>query len=480
MNFSDITHHITPVILSGGVGSRLWPLSRKGYPKQFLPLFEESSFIQKTAQRFPGTTPLVVCNEEHRFIIAAQMQQIGTDVKIMLEPTPKNTAPAAAVAAYYLMQRNPDALMLVCPSDHIIRNKTEFYKALECAVLAAQQGQLVTIGLKATKPETGYGYIKTGEPLMDGVRKVAQFVEKPDAETAAQYVANGQYYWNAGIFLFKAQRYVEELERLHPEMAKLCKQAVEKQHKDLDFVRLDETAFNAIKGDSIDYAIMEQTDSAAVVPVTDIGWSDIGAFDALWDVRDKDENGNVTDGTVLLDDTQNSFIHAQPKQMIATIGVDNLTIVATRDAILVADKNRSQDTKKIVEYLNKNAAQEAVQHTLVHRPWGTYESIDEGQRYQVKRITVNVGQKLSKQKHYHRAEHWTVVTGTAVVYRDGEEILLTENQSVYLPIGCIHYLENPGKIPLTLIEVQVGPYVGEDDIVRLSDDYGRVKETSDA
>ncbi len=475
MEFSNIT----PVILSGGVGSRLWPLSRKGYPKQFLPLYEESSFIQKTAQRFPGTKPLVVCNEEHRFIIAAQMQQIGVDVDIMLEPAPKNTAPAAAVAAYYLMKQNPDALMLVCPSDHIIRKKDTFYTALEKASQAAQKDFLVTIGLKATTPETGYGYIRAGEELMDGVQKVAQFVEKPDPETAAEYVANGQYYWNAGIFLFKAKKYIAELERLHPKMAKFCKQAVEKRHKDLDFVRLDEESFNKIKGDSIDYAIMEQTDHAAVVPVSDIGWSDIGAFDALWDVRDKDEQGNVTDGTVFLDDTHNSFIHAQPKQMIATIGVDNLTIVATRDAILVADKNRSQDTKKIVEYLNANNCQEAVQHTLVHRPWGTYESIDEGSRYQVKRITVNKGQKLSKQKHFHRAEHWTVVSGTAVVYRDGEEILLTENQSVYLPIGSVHYLHNPGKIPLILIEVQVGPYVGEDDIIRFSDNYGRVKDNAD-
>lgn len=468
---------ITPVILSGGSGSRLWPLSRAGYPKQFLALAGENTMLQETAQRVADARfadPLIICNEEHRFIVAEQLRgQARQHGDIILEPLGRNTAPAVAVAALRLIETDENALMLVMPSDHVIKNQQAFLDAVESAAAAAREGALVTFGITPHQPETGYGYIKRAGQwgTHEGVNGVEQFVEKPDTATAQAYLEEGSYLWNSGIFLFTAKAYLNELEGSHPEMIKACRRALAEGERDLTFSRLNAEAFAASPADSIDYAVMEKTQQAAVVPV-DMGWSDLGAWSALWEIESKDENGNATQGDVLLHDTRNSYVHSD-HPLVAVAGLENVVVVATDDAVLVADRNNAQDVKHLVECLKAEKRDEHNLHTTVHRPWGCYRGIDLGERYQVKRITVQPGEKLSLQMHYHRAEHWIVVSGTARVTCGEKSFLLRENESTFIPMGDTHCLENPGKVPLHLIEVQSGSYLGEDDIVRFEDGYGR-------
>ncbi|KAA1174677.1 mannose-1-phosphate guanylyltransferase/mannose-6-phosphate isomerase [Marinobacter salinexigens] len=473
------TETIHPVILSGGSGSRLWPLSRAGYPKQFLNLGDnENTMLQATAMRVSGeafSNPVMVCNEEHRFIVAEQLRLAGIEPsQIVLEPVGRNTAPAVAIAALSLLEQNEDAVMLVMPSDHVIRNQSAFLAAVEKAAQAAKSGKLVTFGIEPTAPETGYGYIQKGAtlPEVDGAHQVARFVEKPDSDTASAYLESGEYYWNSGIFVFTAKNYLEELKGHHPEMLSACEKALKLSKQDLNFCRLDHDAFMASPSDSIDYAVMEKTANAAVVPV-DMQWSDLGAWSALWDIEEKDEFGNGVHGDVLLHNTRNSYVHAD-HALVAVSGVDDVIVVATDDAVLVVNRNNAQDVKQVVERLKADGRYEHNLHTTVHRPWGNYQGIDNGDRYQVKRITVKPGEKLSLQMHHHRAEHWIVVSGTAVVTSGDKTFMLRENESTYIPIGETHRLENPGKVPLHLIEVQSGSYLGEDDIVRFEDGYGRI------
>lgn len=466
-----------PVILSGGSGTRLWPLSRAALPKQLLPLASELTLVQETVLRLDGlpdvAAPLIVCNEEHRFLIAEQMREVGiAPLGIHLEPLGRNTAPAAAVAALVLTRSDPDAVMLLMPADHLIEDVAAFHSAVGEGMRVAGSGHLVTFGIVPDSPHTGYGYIQRGEAVA-GMRafQVARFVEKPDLASAEAYVASGDYYWNSGMFLFPAQRFLDELRRLRPELVSACEQALEHGQRDLDFHRLDRAAFAACPADSIDYAVMEHTRHAAVVPA-DMGWNDIGAWSALWQVAAKDANGTASRGDVYLDGVRDSYVRAQSR-MVAAIGVTDLIIIETADAVLVADRKRAQDVKRVVEHLKAQGRSEHEFHTRVYRPWGWYEGIDAGERFQVKRIMVKPGEKLSLQMHHHRAEHWIVVSGTARVTRDGQEQLLTENQSTYIPLGTTHRLENPGKIPLHMIEVQSGAYLGEDDIVRFEDVYKR-------
>ncbi len=468
-----------PVILSGGSGTRLWPLSRAALPKQFLPLTGEQSLLQNTVARamaLPGnvTAPLVICNQEHRFLVAEQLRHIDiSDASILLEPVGRNTAPAITVAALWLTRHTPDALMLVMPADHRIENETAFAKAVATAHHAASQGYLTTFGIRPHAPETGFGYIQRTQALghCPGSFTVSAFVEKPDLATAERYLASGEFDWNSGIFLFRADVLLTEMQRLRPDILAACQTAVEQAQQDLDFVRLAPQAFSACPADSIDYAIMEHTQLAAVVPA-DFGWSDIGSWDALWQVSEKDNNGNLVRGDVMLEHTHNSLIRAESR-LVATLGVEDLIVVETADAVLVAHKNHAQDVKRIVERLKAEQRNEHLYHDRVYRPWGWFEGIDAGDRFQVKRIMVNPGAKLSLQMHYHRAEHWIVVSGTALVVHDDTETLLTENQSTYIPLGSKHRLVNPGRVPLHLIEVQSGSYLGEDDIVRFEDIYQR-------
>lgn len=467
-----------PVILSGGSGTRLWPLSRQALPKQLLPLASRRSMLQETVLRLTGLSelaaPLVICNDEHRFMIAEQLREIDTPPSaIVLEPVGRNTAPAVAVAALKLQQLDEHALMLVLPADHLISDVTAFHQAIQIAASAAHNGRLATFGIVAKSPETGYGYIRRGDALagVEGAYGVAAFVEKPDRTTAESYLASGDYYWNSGMFLFRANDYLAELEACRPEILAACRNSLARAKVDLDFVRLDREAFTSCPADSIDYAVMEHTRKAAVIPA-DIGWNDIGAWSALWEVGDKDEAGNVIRGDVLLDGARNNFVRAESR-LVAALGVENLVIVETSDAVLVAHKDQVQDVKRIVDRLKSENRCEHLTHTKVFRPWGWYEGIDEGDRFQVKRIMVKPGEKLSLQMHHHRAEHWVVVSGTAKVICDDEEKLVTENQSTFIPLGGRHRLENPGKLPLHLIEVQSGPYLGEDDIVRFDDIYKR-------
>lgn len=466
-----------PVILSGGSGSRLWPLSRAALPKQLLPLTSERSTLQETLLRVKDmpdvAAPIVVANNEHRFIIAEQMREIAvTPAAILLEPTGRNTAPAAATAALELLKQDPDAVMLLLPADHLISSVSAFHAAVAEGVKAVEHGYLVTFGIVPHAPETGYGYIQQGVSL-DGTsaHKVARFVEKPNRERAEAFLAEGGYFWNSGMFLFNCRVFIEELGRLQPEMLAMCEQALAGGKKDLDFCRLDAGAFSRCPSDSIDYAVMEHTDRAAVVPA-DIGWNDIGTWSALWEVGPADATGNVTRGDVWLDDVENSLIRAESR-MVAAIGVRDLIIVETADALLVVNRSHTQDVKKVVEHLKHQGRSEHEFHTRVFRPWGWYEGIDEGARFQVKRITVHPGSSLSLQMHHHRAEHWIVVRGTARVTRDEESFLVAENESTYIPLGTRHRLENPGKVQLEMIEVQSGSYLGEDDIVRFDDIYGR-------
>ncbi|MCG7547216.1 mannose-1-phosphate guanylyltransferase/mannose-6-phosphate isomerase [Pseudoalteromonas sp. Of7M-16] len=467
---------ILPIIMAGGSGTRLWPLSRGNYPKQFLKLHGENTMLQETISRLNGlehSPVMLICNEEHRFIAAEQVRQL--DVKhsgIFLEPVGRNTAPAIALAAFKAIENNEDPLLLVLAADHVIEHQAAFLESVEKARSLAQQGKLVTFGIVGTTPETGYGYIKRGEAVENGF-VVNSFVEKPDLSTAKQYIASGDYYWNSGMFLFKASRYLEELKAFRPDIYSACEKAVEVQNSDMEFVRVDKDAFEACPDESIDYAVMEHTQDAVVVPM-DAGWNDVGGFAALWEVSEKDENGNAFIGDVKSVDTKNTLVFGEDK-LVSTVGVEDLVIVNTKDAVLVAHKNESQKVKEIVNQLKRDQRSEVTFHREVYRPWGKYDSVDNGERFQVKRITVKPGAKLSVQMHHHRAEHWIVVSGTARVHLDGEERFVTENESVYIPITSVHALENPGKVDLELIEVQSGSYLGEDDIVRFEDRYGRVK-----
>lgn len=466
-----------PVILSGGSGSRLWPLSRQNLPKQFLSLIGELSLFQETVRRAAALpdvqSPVTVCSEDHRFMVGEQLQASGVgNGGILLEPMARNTAPAIALAAWHLVAQDPGATMLVLPADHLIENETAFREAVASAAALAEQDWLVAFGIQPDYAETGYGYILRGESLGEGGYRIECFVEKPDLATAEHYVAEGTYAWNSGMFLFKAQRYLDELSKHAPAMLAATRDAYAAAESDLDFIRVGKDAFAASPSDSIDYAVMEKTDRAAVVPVS-CGWSDIGSWSSLWSVAERDEEGNRYEGDVISVDTRDSLVRASDRRMIATIGVEDLVIVDTPDATLVARKDRVQDVKLIVDKLKAAGRQEHLFHRKVYRPWGSYDSIDMGERFQVKRIVVKPGAALSLQKHAHRAEHWIVVSGTAEVTCDDKVFDLHENQSTYIPLGSVHRLRNRGTEPVELIEVQSGSYLGEDDIVRLEDVYGR-------
>lgn len=462
------------VILSGGSGTRLWPLSREAYPKQFLPVVSEDSLLAETIQRGlmleDDLRVLAITNEDHRFVVAAQLQAQAparTD-GIILEPVGRNTAPAIALAA--LAASDPQELLLVMPSDHVLRDIEAFRTAVTKGAEAAREGKLVTFGIVPSSPHTGYGYIKAGQEL-GGYSEVAAFVEKPDEATAREYLDEGGYLWNSGMFLFRADRYLEELAKHQPDMLAACKAAWSEKQSDLDFTRVGREAFEACPDDSIDYAVMEKTGDAVVIPL-DAGWSDVGSWSALQDILPQDEQGNVCRGDVIVEDVSGSYIHADSR-LVAVLGVENHVIVETDDVVLVADRSRVQDVKKLVAKVKAQGRLEHRFHKKVHRPWGTYEGVAMGERFQVKRITVNPGASLSLQKHHHRAEHWVVVKGTASVHRGEETLLLTEDQSTYIPLGVTHRLSNPGVIPLELVEVQTGSYLGEDDIVRFEDTYNR-------
>ena len=469
-----------PVILSGGSGSRLWPLSREFFPKPLLPLVSEQTLLQETATRLDGLADLgdavYVCNEEHRFLVAEQIAEIGkTPSTIILEPEGRNTAPALTLAALYLVKRDADAMMVVMPADHVMTAPQQFVEAVEQGSHNAEQGALVTFGIVPASPETGYGYIKRDEQVDDSAAyRVARFVEKPDRETAEQYVSEGDYFWNSGIFLMRADRWLDEISQHRPDILKACRQAMNKGSQDSDFFRVNKQDFHECPGDSIDYAVMEKTDRAVVVPIS-AGWSDIGAWSALWDVCQQDADGNVMQGDVIAEDTRNAFLVAQHR-CLATVGLDDVVVIETADAVLVASKDKAQDVKAIVNRLKESGREEHKVHRQVYRPWGSYEGIDEGPRFQVKRLTVKPGAQLSLQMHHHRAEHWVVVKGTARVTCGDQMFDLHENESTYIPIGQTHRLENPGNIPLEVIEIQSGSYLGEDDIVRFEDVYDRVQE----
>jgi len=467
---------IFPVILSGGSGSRLWPLSRESYPKQLLPLASEATMLQETAARVADPAlfhPVtVVANAEHRFVIAQQLNDIGhKGATIVLEPLARNTAPAVAAAALIAQRQDTNALILVMPADHAVPDKKGFLEAVNAGAAAAREGSLVLFGIQPDSPATGYGYILAGDAVKGLARRVEAFVEKPDLATAESYLADGRYSWNSGIFLLSATSVIEELEKHEPKVVAAVRASLDAAKKDMDFLRLDPDAFAESPSISIDYAVMERTDRAAVVPST-FAWSDVGAWSALWELADRDAGDNVQIGDTVAEDTRGSYLRSEGP-LIATVGVENLIVIATHDAVLVADRNKDQDVKRLVERLRASNHVSATQTRRVHRPWGWYEGVTSGDRFQVKQITVYPGQKLSLQKHFHRAEHWVVVNGTAEVQVDDDLRLLAENESVYIPLGSKHRLINPGKVPLNLIEVQSGPYLGEDDIVRFEDVYAR-------
>ena len=468
---------IIPVILSGGSGSRLWPLSRETYPKQFLPLVDQHTLLQSTALRIAGlagvTAPLVVCNEEHRFMVAEQLRAVGIQpAAVILEPVGRNTAPAVAVAAVHAQNQGADPILLILPADHVISDVEGFRAAVRQVAPHAEAGRLITFGIVPTAPETGYGYIEAGARLDElGVCAVERFVEKPDLATARNYLETSGYSWNSGMFMFRASAFLAELERLAPAMLTASQQALAAGHADTDFLWLDREAFAACPKDSIDYAVMEKTRQAVVMPLA-VGWNDVGSWSALWEVGGHDADGNILRGDVISLDTHNTYVHAASR-LVATIGVEDLVVVETADAVLVASKARVQDVKTVVNQLQASQRPESRVHRKVYRPWGCYDAIDAEARFQAKRIMVRPGARISLQMHHHRAEHWVVVSGTARVTRGDEEFLLTENQSAYIPVGVQHRLSNPGKIPLEIIEVQSGSYLGEDDIVRFEDVYGR-------
>ncbi len=472
---SDRLH---PVILSGGAGTRLWPMSRRLHPKQLQPLTSSETMLQETARRVADrdrfAAPLVVCNDAHRFVVAEQLQRIGSAPQaILLEPEGRNTAPAIACAALLLQVQEPGAVLLVLPSDHLVRDHAAFLAAVETAAAAARDGLMVTFGITPDRPETGYGYIRRGPAIagLDDCFRVARFTEKPDRETAQAFLRSGEYAWNSGMFVLPAAAYLEELARLHPALLASCRSALGLASRDLDFLRLEAQAFRAAPSISIDTAVMESTERAAVVPA-DLGWSDIGSWSALWEAGDKDANGNLLIGDALVHDVTGSYVRSDDC-LVAVVGIADVVVVVTDDAVLVASRERGQEVKELVRRLDAAGRSEALSPTKVYRPWGDYQSIDAGDRYQVKRITVKPGARLSLQRHRRRSEHWVVVSGTARVTRGTEEFELEPNQSTYIPAETPHRLENPGTEPLHLIEVQSGDYLGEDDIERLADDYGR-------
>lgn len=468
---------MTPIILSGGSGSRLWPLSRKLYPKQFLALTGEQTLFQQTLQRLSiegMQPPILVANQEHRFIVLEQLEQINQQSQLLLlEPFGRNTAPAVAMAALQLIADGRDELMLVLPADHVLDDQQAFRQALALATVAAEKGEMVLFGVPASRPETGYGYIrgKADKALPEGVARVASFVEKPDAKRATEYVKSGDYYWNSGMFLFRASRFLEELKHHDVDIYDTCLLALERSQRDGTQIGIDPATFACCPDNSIDYAVMEKTSRACVVPLT-AGWNDVGSWSSIWEVHDKDCDGNVTKGDVVVEDSRNCLIHGNGK-LVSVLGLDDIVVVETKDAMMVAHKDRVQDVKKLVGKLDQQGRCETQNHCAVYRPWGSYDSVDMGGRFQVKHITVKPGAQLSLQMHHHRAEHWIVVSGTAKVTCDDREFLLTENQSTYIPMTSVHRLSNPGKIPLEIIEVQSGTYLGEDDIERLEDVYGR-------
>ena len=468
---------LVPVILSGGAGTRLWPLSREMYPKQLLALTGKHTMLQDTVLRLAGIAgaaqPIVVCNEAHRFTVAEQIRALGMGASaILLEPAGRNTAPAVALAALRAQQIDPDATLVVAPADHVIRALRVFQTAAETAAALAQDGKLVTFGIVAHTAETGYGYIRRGEGPSNGpAYPVAQFIEKPPLDLATQFVASGDYYWNSGMFVFKASRYLEELGALAPDILEACRAAFGAAKTDLDFMRIDKAEFEKCRSESIDYAVMEKTHDALVLPL-DAGWSDVGSWSSLFDALPADEEGNVLQGDVMVHDTHDCYVHSTSR-LVAAVGMDDHIIVETKDAILVAPKERVQDVKDLVAMIKKSGRSESSLHREVFRPWGSFDSIDNGERFQVKRLSIKPGAVLSLQMHHHRAEHWIVVQGTARVTCNEKTFLLSENESTYIPIGATHRIENPGKVPLHVVEVQSGSYLGEDDIVRFQDNYGR-------
>jgi mannose-1-phosphate guanylyltransferase / mannose-6-phosphate isomerase len=466
---------VIPVILSGGAGTRLWPLSREMYPKQLLSLTGKQTMLQDTARRLAAIAgaipPIVVCNEAHRFTVAEQLHALAIQPSaILLEPSGRNTAPAVALAALKALKIDPNATLVVAPADHVIRDAGKFQQAAEVAVALAQHDKLITFGIVAHAAETGYGYIRRGEGAGPAY-PVAQFVEKPPLDLALQYVASGDYYWNSGMFVFKASRYLSELSSLAPDILAACTAALQAAKTDLDFVRIDKAEFIKCRSESIDYAVMEKTQDALVLPL-DVGWSDVGSWSSLFDVLPADEEGNVLQGDVMVHDTHDCYVHSTSR-LVAAVGMQDHIIVETKDAILVAPKDRVQDVKDLVAKIKKSGRTESALHREVFRPWGSYDSIDSGDRFQVKRLSVKPGGVLSLQMHHHRAEHWIVVQGAARITRNDEVFLLAENESTYIPVGATHRIENPGKVPLHIIEVQSGSYLGEDDIVRFEDNYGR-------
>ena len=470
---------LIPVILSGGAGTRLWPLSREMYPKQLLALTGKHTMLQDTVTRLSGIPgakpPIVVCNEAHRFTVAEQIRALGEQAAaILLEPAGRNTAPAVALAALKALEIDPEAILVVAPADHVIRDARAFQAAAETAARLAEHGKLITFGIVAHAPETGYGYIRRGEGRGEGngpAYPVAQFIEKPPLDVAAQFVASGDYFWNSGMFVFKAARYLAELEAFAPDILEASRKAFQAARTDLDFVRIDKAAFDECRSESIDYAVMEKTRDALVLPL-DAGWSDVGSWSSLFDALPADAEGNVLQGDVLVHDTHDCYVHSTSR-LVAAVGMDDHVIVETKDAVLVAPKGRVQDVKDLVAKIKKSGRSESSLHREVFRPWGSYDSIDNGDRFQVKRLSVKPGGVLSLQMHHHRAEHWIVVQGTARITCNDKTFLLSENESTYIPIGATHRIENPGKMPLHIVEVQSGSYLGEDDIVRFEDNYGR-------
>jgi mannose-1-phosphate guanylyltransferase/mannose-6-phosphate isomerase len=471
---------LIPVILSGGAGTRLWPLSRELYPKQLLALTSEYTMLQETARRLAGVDkardPIIVCNDAHRFTVAEQIRTLGVKAgAILLEPAGRNTAPAVALAALQALVIDPEAILIVAPADHVVRDARHFQQAAAVAAELAAAEKLVTFGIVAHAPETGYGYIRRGEGPGPAF-PVAQFIEKPVLEVARQFVASGDYYWNSGMFVFKAARYLTELGTYAPDILAATKAAFDAAKTDLDFVRIDKAHFEKCRSDSIDYAVMEKTQSAVVLPL-DAGWSDVGSWASLFDALPADEQGNVLKGDVLVHDTHDCYVHSTSR-LVATVGMDDHVIVETKDAVLVAPKDRVQDVKELVATLKKSGRSESALHREVFRPWGSFDSLDSGERFQVKRLSVKPGGVLSSQMHHHRAEHWIVVQGTARITCGDKTFLLSENESTYIPIGARHRIENPGKVPLHIVEVQSGSYLGEDDIVRFEDNYGRQGTTT--
>lgn len=472
---------IVPVILAGGSGTRLWPMSRELFPKQMIDIYNQHTMLQNTLMRLTGLKnlrpPIIVCNEDHRFMAAEQCRKINIKPDaILLEPVGRNTAPAIALAALKSLEIYEDPVLLVLPADHVIEKKDAFHSAVQEGEQFAESGKLITFGIVPDAAETGYGYIKKGRTLNEksSVSTIDCFVEKPDRKTAEEYIKTNDYCWNSGMFMFKASQIITQLDQLSPGMVGPCKQALDNGKSDLDFFRLNLADFEKIPSDSIDYAVMEKTTEGVMIPL-EVGWNDLGSFDALWQTGQKDGHDNVLKGDVVTHDVKSSYIHSESR-LVTAVGLENFVIVETKDAILVSPRDRVQDVKKIVKQLNDANRGESVTHQKVYRPWGSYETIDIEDRFQVKRITVKPGAKLSLQKHFHRAEHWTVVSGAAIVTKDDAQLLLKEDESTYIPLGTMHRLENPGKIPLELIEVQSGSYLGEDDIVRFDDVYGRKED----